>query len=79
MLLSAKHYAGITSTSESSLTAATSVEIRTGYQTSMNAILEAHNCQNVAFSIFFLNQNVFKEILNSSNTNAVMFNTALRV
>ena len=36
-------------------------------------------CQNVAFSIFFLKQNVFKEILNSSNTNAVMFNMALRV
>ena len=43
MLLSAKHYAGITSTSESSLTPATSVEIRLGHQTSMNAILEAHN------------------------------------
>ena len=43
MLLSAEHYAGITSTSESSLNPATGVEIRAGYHTSMNAILEAHN------------------------------------
>ena len=43
MLLSAKHYAGITSTSESSLTPTTSVEIRPGYHTSVNVIFGAHN------------------------------------
>ena len=43
MLLYAKHYAGITSTSKRSLNPATSVEIRPGYHTFMNAILEANN------------------------------------
>ena len=41
--LNGRPLSGITSTSERSLTPATSVEIRPGYQTSMNAIFEAHN------------------------------------
>ena len=38
-----KHYVGITSTSKRSLNLVTSVEIRPGYHTFTNAILEANN------------------------------------
>ena len=58
MLLSAKHCAGITSTSKRSLNPATSVEIRPGYHTFMNAILEGKNfvkilneCRDVQYDV----------------------------
>ena len=62
-LLSAKHYESCRH-QKRSLSPSSRVEIKPGYP----ALAYRQLCQNVAFSLFFYNRNVFMEILNKSNT-----------